>query len=96
MSTLVGARMHALGSRGLRVSTFLRMRDGHASSNYDVCVRTRISSRRGTHAYATLLGSVYHPEDARRMRVRRSRHYLFTIRRSRAGELPESKGTGYT
>ncbi|PKI49816.1 hypothetical protein CRG98_029793 [Punica granatum] len=30
MWSLVRARMHAFGSRGLGVSTFLRMRDGHA------------------------------------------------------------------
>ncbi|PKI61745.1 hypothetical protein CRG98_017857 [Punica granatum] len=30
MWTLVGARMLAFGSRGLRVSTFRRMHDGHA------------------------------------------------------------------
>ncbi|OWM71850.1 hypothetical protein CDL15_Pgr017733 [Punica granatum] len=37
---------------------------------------------------ATRLGSVHLPGDARRTHVRRSRHYLFTTRRSRAGELP--------
>ncbi|PKI40923.1 hypothetical protein CRG98_038688 [Punica granatum] len=41
---------------------------------------------------ATRLGSVHLPGGARRTHVRRSRHYLFTTRRSRAGELPESRG----
>ncbi|PKI65930.1 hypothetical protein CRG98_013679 [Punica granatum] len=42
-------------------------------------VRTRISSRRGTRArvYATRLGSVHLPGDARRTHVRRSRHLPF-------------------
>ncbi|PKI50326.1 hypothetical protein CRG98_029280 [Punica granatum] len=42
-------------------------------------VRTRISSRRGTHAraYATRLRSVHLPGDARQMHVRRSRHLPF-------------------
>ncbi|PKI74110.1 hypothetical protein CRG98_005489 [Punica granatum] len=47
-------------------------------------------------AYVTRLGSVYLPGDARRTHVRRSRHLLFTTRRSRAVESPESRGTGYT
>ncbi|PKI35649.1 hypothetical protein CRG98_043961 [Punica granatum] len=47
-------------------------------------------------AYATRLGSAHLPRDARRKRVRRSRHLLFTTRRSRAVELPGSRGTGYT
>ncbi|PKI39339.1 hypothetical protein CRG98_040274 [Punica granatum] len=41
------------------------------------------------------LGSVHLPGDARRTHVRRSRHYLFTTRKSRAGELPGSRGMGY-
>ncbi|PKI64289.1 hypothetical protein CRG98_015329 [Punica granatum] len=45
-------------------------------------------------AYATRLGSVHLPGDARRTSVRRSRHLLFTTRRSRAVESPESRGTG--
>ncbi|PKI78417.1 hypothetical protein CRG98_001190 [Punica granatum] len=45
---------------------------------------------------ATRLGSVHLPEDARWTHVRRSRHYLFTTRRSMAGELPGSRGMGYT
>ncbi|PKI76944.1 hypothetical protein CRG98_002654 [Punica granatum] len=45
-------------------------------------------------AYATRLGSVHLPGDARRTRVRRSRHLLFTTRRSRAVESPRSRGTG--
>ncbi|PKI26324.1 hypothetical protein CRG98_048987, partial [Punica granatum] len=42
-------------------------------------VRTRISSRRGTRAdaYATRLGSVHLPGDARRTHVRRSRRLPF-------------------
>ncbi|PKI26106.1 hypothetical protein CRG98_049205, partial [Punica granatum] len=40
---------------------------------------------------ATQLGSVHLPGNARRTHVRRSRHYLFTIRRSRAGESPGSR-----
>ncbi|PKI52578.1 hypothetical protein CRG98_027006 [Punica granatum] len=44
-------------------------------------------------AYATRLGSVHLPRDARRKYVRRSRHLLFTTRKSRAIKLPESKGT---
>ncbi|PKI66830.1 hypothetical protein CRG98_012836 [Punica granatum] len=62
-------------------------------------VRTRISSRRGMQCArlnATRLGSVHLNRDARRTHVRKSRHYLFTIRRSRAGELPGSRGMGYT
>ncbi|PKI66600.1 hypothetical protein CRG98_013009 [Punica granatum] len=47
-------------------------------------------------AYATRLGSVHLPGDARRTRVRRSRHLLFTTRRSRAVKSPGSRGTGYT
>ncbi|PKI58159.1 hypothetical protein CRG98_021447 [Punica granatum] len=47
-------------------------------------------------AYATRLGSVYLPGDTRRMSVRRSRHLMFTTRRSRAVESPGSRGTGYT
>ncbi|PKI70305.1 hypothetical protein CRG98_009297 [Punica granatum] len=58
-------------------------------------VRTRISSRRDTHAraYATRLEIVHLPRDSRWTRVRRSRHLLFTICRSRAVESPRSKGT---
>ncbi|PKI44064.1 hypothetical protein CRG98_035551 [Punica granatum] len=37
------------------------------------------------------LGSVHLPGDAQRTHVRRSRHYLFTTRRSRADELPGSR-----
>ncbi|PKI64636.1 hypothetical protein CRG98_014974 [Punica granatum] len=44
-------------------------------------------------AYATRLGSVHLPGDARRTHVRRSRHLLFTTRRSRAVEPPGSRGT---
>ncbi|PKI58751.1 hypothetical protein CRG98_020858 [Punica granatum] len=47
-------------------------------------------------AYATRLGSVHLLRDARRTHVRMSRHLLFTTRRSRAIESPESRGTGYT
>ncbi|PKI65027.1 hypothetical protein CRG98_014582 [Punica granatum] len=47
-------------------------------------------------AYATRLGGVHLPGDARRTRMRRSRHLLFTTRRSRAVESPGSRGTGYT
>ncbi|PKI46430.1 hypothetical protein CRG98_033182 [Punica granatum] len=47
-------------------------------------------------ACATRLGSVHLPGDGRRTRVRRSRHLLFTTRRSRAVELPGSRGTRYT
>ncbi|PKI49211.1 hypothetical protein CRG98_030400 [Punica granatum] len=47
-------------------------------------------------AYATRLGSVHLPGDARRTHVRRSHHLLFTTRRSRAVESPGSRGTGYT
>ncbi|PKI59076.1 hypothetical protein CRG98_020531 [Punica granatum] len=42
-------------------------------------------------AYATRLGSVHLPGDARRTHVRRSRHLLFTTRRSRAVESPKSR-----
>ncbi|PKI41738.1 hypothetical protein CRG98_037871 [Punica granatum] len=42
------------------------------------------------------LGGVHPPRDVRRTHVRGSRHYLFTIRRSRADELPGSRGMGYT
>ncbi|PKI75838.1 hypothetical protein CRG98_003753 [Punica granatum] len=37
------------------------------------------------------LGSVHLPGDARQTRMRRSRHLLFTTRRSRAVESPESR-----
>ncbi|PKI73228.1 hypothetical protein CRG98_006363 [Punica granatum] len=47
-------------------------------------------------AYATRLGSIHLPGDTRRTHVRRSRHLLFKTRRSRAVELPGSRGTGYT
>ncbi|PKI38088.1 hypothetical protein CRG98_041521 [Punica granatum] len=47
-------------------------------------------------ACATRLGSIHLPGDARRMHMRRSRHLLFTTRRSRAVESPGSKGTRYT
>ncbi|PKI70811.1 hypothetical protein CRG98_008806 [Punica granatum] len=47
-------------------------------------------------AYATRLGSVHLPGDARRTHVRRSRHLLFMTRRSRAVESPGSRGTRYT
>ncbi|PKI67386.1 hypothetical protein CRG98_012223 [Punica granatum] len=47
-------------------------------------------------AYATRLESVHLPGDARRTRVRRSRHLLFTTRRSRAVESPGSRGTRFT
>ncbi|PKI74114.1 hypothetical protein CRG98_005493 [Punica granatum] len=39
-------------------------------------------------AYATRLGSVHLPGNARQTHVRRSRHLLFTTRRSRAVESP--------
>ncbi|PKI57235.1 hypothetical protein CRG98_022380 [Punica granatum] len=60
--------------------------------------RDEIQSRRCTHAraYAMRLESVHLPEDARRRHRKRSRHYLFTTRRSRADELLESRGMGYT
>ncbi|PKI59533.1 hypothetical protein CRG98_020061 [Punica granatum] len=60
-------------------------------------VRTRILSRRGTHAraYATRLESVHLSEDARRTHVRRSRHYQFTTRRSRAGRDPDRIGPNW-
>ncbi|PKI78579.1 hypothetical protein CRG98_000956 [Punica granatum] len=52
------------------------------------------------HACARLnamrLGSVHLPGDARRTHVKRSRYYLFTTRRSMAGELLGSSDTGYT
>ncbi|PKI67431.1 hypothetical protein CRG98_012181 [Punica granatum] len=47
-------------------------------------------------AYATRLGSIHLPGDARRTHVRKSRHLLFTTRRSRAVESPGSRGTAYT
>ncbi|PKI37510.1 hypothetical protein CRG98_042108 [Punica granatum] len=47
-------------------------------------------------AYATRIGSVHLSGDARRTRVRRSHHLLFTTCRSRAVESPGSRGTGYT
>ncbi|PKI64987.1 hypothetical protein CRG98_014611 [Punica granatum] len=47
-------------------------------------------------AYATRLRSIHLPGDARRTHVRRSRHSLFTTRRSRAVESPGSRGTRYT
>ncbi|PKI67603.1 hypothetical protein CRG98_012026 [Punica granatum] len=47
-------------------------------------------------AYATRLGSVHLQGDARRTHVKRSRHLLFTTRRSRTVESPGSRGTGYT
>ncbi|PKI48220.1 hypothetical protein CRG98_031375 [Punica granatum] len=47
-------------------------------------------------AYAMRLGSVHLPGDARRTHVRRSRHLLFTTRRSRAIESPRSRGMRYT
>ncbi|PKI49384.1 hypothetical protein CRG98_030218 [Punica granatum] len=46
--------------------------------------------------YSTRLGSVHLPGDARRTHVRRSRHLLFTTRRSKAVESLGSRGTGYT
>ncbi|PKI56026.1 hypothetical protein CRG98_023585, partial [Punica granatum] len=62
-------------------------------SRQAVC--TRILSRRGTHAraYTTRLGSIHLPVGTR---VRRSRHLLFTTRRSRAVKSPGSRGTGST
>ncbi|PKI64180.1 hypothetical protein CRG98_015426 [Punica granatum] len=45
-------------------------------------------------AYATRLGSVHLLGDARRTHVRRSRHLLFTTRRSRAVESPGSRVRG--
>ncbi|PKI31818.1 hypothetical protein CRG98_047791, partial [Punica granatum] len=47
-------------------------------------------------ANATRLGSVHLPGDARRTRMRRSRHLLLMTRRSRAVKSPGSRGTGYT
>ncbi|PKI61995.1 hypothetical protein CRG98_017627 [Punica granatum] len=44
-------------------------------------------------AFATRLGIVHLPGDARRTHVRRSPHLLFTTRRSRAVESPGSRGT---
>ncbi|PKI49535.1 hypothetical protein CRG98_030072 [Punica granatum] len=44
-------------------------------------------------AYATRLRSIHLPGDARRTHVKRSRHSLFTTRRSRPVESPESRGT---
>ncbi|PKI73791.1 hypothetical protein CRG98_005824 [Punica granatum] len=44
-------------------------------------------------AYATRLGSANLPGDARRTHMRRSRHLLFTTRKSRAVESPGSRGT---
>ncbi|PKI37770.1 hypothetical protein CRG98_041839, partial [Punica granatum] len=41
--------------------------------------------------HATRLGSIYLPGDARWTHVRRSRHSLFTTRRSRAVESPGSR-----
>ncbi|PKI61993.1 hypothetical protein CRG98_017625 [Punica granatum] len=43
--------------------------------------------------FATRLGIVHLPGDARRTHVRRSRHLLFTTRRSRVVESPGSRGT---
>ncbi|OWM72182.1 hypothetical protein CDL15_Pgr018065 [Punica granatum] len=62
------------------------------------CVRTRILISSGhtcARLNATWLGSVHLPGDARRTHLRRSRHYPFTTRRSRAGKLPGSRDTGY-
>ncbi|PKI64869.1 hypothetical protein CRG98_014736 [Punica granatum] len=44
-------------------------------------------------AYLMRPESVHLPGDARRTRMRRSRHLLFTTRRSRAVESPRSRGT---
>ncbi|PKI58278.1 hypothetical protein CRG98_021360 [Punica granatum] len=44
-------------------------------------------------AYATWLGSVHLPGDARQTRMKRSRHLLFMTRRSRAVESLGSRGT---
>ncbi|PKI79309.1 hypothetical protein CRG98_000323 [Punica granatum] len=54
-------------------------------------VWTQISSRWDPHACALIarLESVHLPGDARRTRVKRSRRYLFTTRRSKTSELPE-------
>ncbi|PKI73267.1 hypothetical protein CRG98_006344 [Punica granatum] len=51
---------------------------------------------RNARAYAMQLGSVHLPEDVRRTHVRRSRHLLFTTRRSRVVKLPGSRGMRYT
>ncbi|PKI69367.1 hypothetical protein CRG98_010249 [Punica granatum] len=56
----------------------------------------RLVGARMHEAYATRLGSIHIPGDARRTHVRRSRHSLFTTRRSRAVESLGSRGTGYT
>ncbi|PKI60381.1 hypothetical protein CRG98_019230 [Punica granatum] len=64
---------------------------------YSVCAPEFYLVRaRMREAYATRLGSVHLPGDARRTHVRRSRHLLFTTRRSRAVESLGSRGTGVT
>ncbi|OWM86190.1 hypothetical protein CDL15_Pgr011014 [Punica granatum] len=54
------------------------------------CAHPNFVSSRYAYARlnATRLGSVHLPGDARRMHVRRSRHYLFTTQRSRAVSCP--------
>ncbi|PKI46497.1 hypothetical protein CRG98_033113 [Punica granatum] len=52
-----------------------------------------IVGARMREAYATRLGSIHLPGDARRTHMRRSRHSLFTTRRSRAAESLGSWGT---
>ncbi|PKI78939.1 hypothetical protein CRG98_000673 [Punica granatum] len=47
-------------------------------------------------AYAMRPGSIHLPGDARQTHVRSGRHLLFTTRRSRIVESPESRSTGYT
>ncbi|PKI40630.1 hypothetical protein CRG98_038979 [Punica granatum] len=61
-----------------------------------VYVRTRISSCRGTcaRAYATWLGSVHLPGDARRMHVRRSRHLLFYNPKVEGRQVTRAEGYG--
>ncbi|PKI48579.1 hypothetical protein CRG98_030998 [Punica granatum] len=51
---------------------------------------------RNACAYATQLGKVHLPGDARRTHVRGSCHLLFTTRRSSAVESPGSRATRYT
>ncbi|PKI39663.1 hypothetical protein CRG98_039948 [Punica granatum] len=53
-----------------------------------------LARARMREAYATRLESVHLPGDARRTRVRRSRHLLFMTCRLRAVESPGSRGMG--
>ncbi|PKI68954.1 hypothetical protein CRG98_010634 [Punica granatum] len=87
----LGAGLGELPLRLWLANEFLILwRVGKVLSNFNLV------GARNARAYATRLGSVHLPGDARRTHVRMSRHLLFTTRRSRAVESPGSRGTGYT